>query len=245
MAMPKAPAQPRSRKPGKSSSGGGLTYAAAGVNLEAKDRFTDSLESIMRRTHGPRVISNPGGFAGLFLAYALYRWQYQPAFYEVHKKLNVWMGGTNTVVLLFSSFTMALGVHFAMLKKRKEQLICLSITLLCAFTFLVIKFFEYKEKIDHHLVPGSNFQWHDSWVPANVAQLFFVLYFFMTGLHGIHVLVGILVIATLMFMTWRKYPQVEDYINVAGGTKHQVAIGQIAQDNFDVLPVGRIIEPAP
>ncbi|MBX3376687.1 MAG: phosphoribosylformylglycinamidine cyclo-ligase [Phycisphaeraceae bacterium] len=64
--MPKAPAQPRSRKPGKSSSGGGLTYAAAGVNLEAKDRFTDSLESIMRRTHGPRVISNPGGFAGLF-----------------------------------------------------------------------------------------------------------------------------------------------------------------------------------
>lgn len=64
--MPKAPAQPRSRKPRKSSSGGGLTYAAAGVNLEAKDRFTDSLESIMRRTHGPRVISNPGGFAGLF-----------------------------------------------------------------------------------------------------------------------------------------------------------------------------------
>jgi cytochrome c oxidase subunit 3 len=151
-------------------------------------------------------------FGALFLAYALYRWQYQPAFYEVHKKLNVWMGGTNTVVLLFSSFTMALGVHFAMLKKRKQQLISLSITLLCAFTFLVIKYFEYKEKIDHHLLPGSNFQWHDSWVPANVAQLFFVLYFFMTGLHGIHVVAGILVIGTLMYMTWRKYPQVEDYI---------------------------------
>lgn len=67
--MPKAPAQSRPRKSEKKIGKGGatgLTYAAAGVNLEAKDTFTDSLESIMRRTHGPRVISNPGGFAGLF-----------------------------------------------------------------------------------------------------------------------------------------------------------------------------------
>ncbi len=64
--MPKAPASPRPRKSEKKSAAGGMTYAAAGVNLEEKDRFTESLETVMRRTHGPRVISNPGGFAGLF-----------------------------------------------------------------------------------------------------------------------------------------------------------------------------------
>jgi phosphoribosylformylglycinamidine cyclo-ligase len=64
--MPKAPASSRLRSKSEKPSSNGLTYAAAGVNLEAKDSFTDSLESIMRRTHGPRVISNPGGFAGLF-----------------------------------------------------------------------------------------------------------------------------------------------------------------------------------
>jgi phosphoribosylformylglycinamidine cyclo-ligase len=64
--MPKASAPSRPRRSKSEKRTNGLTYAAAGVNLEAKDRFTDSLESIMRRTHGPRVISNPGGFAGLF-----------------------------------------------------------------------------------------------------------------------------------------------------------------------------------
>ncbi len=64
--MPKAPPSPSGRPSAKPSKVRGLTYAASGVNLEEKDRFTDSLESIMRRTHGPRVISNPGGFAGLF-----------------------------------------------------------------------------------------------------------------------------------------------------------------------------------
>lgn len=151
-------------------------------------------------------------FGALFLAYVLYRWKYQTVFWVAHNELDWKLGGVNTVILLISSYTVARAVRYAQLKQRKPQLICLGITIACAFGFLIIKYFEYSAKIEHHLVPGANFQWDVPGIPGNIAQIFFLLYFCMTGLHGIHVAAGILVIGALMYMTWKKYPQVESYI---------------------------------
>jgi len=151
-------------------------------------------------------------FAMLFLTYTVYRWQYQPYFYAIHKELDWQLGGLNTINLLFSSFTMALAVHFAQKKNKKAQLICLATTIGCAFVFLGIKYIEYSSKIEHHLLPGKNFQWNEPGVPASVAQLFFSLYFSMTGLHGIHVLIGIVVIGALFMLILIDHPIITDYV---------------------------------
>lgn len=150
-------------------------------------------------------------FGAFFFAYILYRWKYQPDFFIAHSQLEVKWGGINTVVLLFSSFTMALAVHYAQKKQMGKQLQMLGITMACAFAFLVIKSIEWTTKWNHHLTP-LNFNWpYKEGVPEHI-QLFYSLYFGMTGLHGIHVIIGILVIAALMFMTVKKYPAVGDYV---------------------------------
>jgi cytochrome c oxidase subunit 3 len=153
-------------------------------------------------------------FGALFFAYVLYRWMYQPEFYTVHKLLDIKLGATNTVILLTSSLTMALGVHYAQLKRRCAQILCLLLTIACAFGFLVVKYFEYSHKIHSGLFPGAGFQWsaEQTGVQPSIAQMFFSLYFAMTGLHGLHVLVGILVIGGLTWLVWRKSPLVEDYV---------------------------------
>jgi cytochrome c oxidase subunit III len=151
-------------------------------------------------------------FGVLFLCYSLYRWKFHDSFYIAHKELNVTMGGINTVVLLFSSFSMAMAVYFAQLKNKWLQLFCLALTVGCAFGFLGIKTLEWIPKFEHHLVPGMDFEWHGAG-SAHQAQMFFFLYFCMTGLHAIHVIIGILVIGALMFMRLRDHPLVNrDYI---------------------------------
>lgn len=151
-------------------------------------------------------------FGALFAMYSVYRWRYQDYFYVIHKELNVTLGAINTTVLLLSSFSMALAVYFAQHRQKFKQLACLAATNLCALTFLVIKFFEYKAKIEHHHLPGPTFHW-DNPQMAPQAQLFFSMYFAMTGLHGVHILVGILIISTLMVLIARDSKYVRnDYI---------------------------------
>lgn len=172
-------------------------------------------------------------FGGLFACYFVYRYLYPETWYTVSRELDTRLGWINTLVLLTSSFTMALGVHFAQLKKRSLVVLCLLITILCAFGFLGIKTVEYGSKIRHHLLPGATFQWPPSHaanasahaddykplptagpVRQDRAQLFFSLYFAMTGLHGIHVIVGILVLGTLVILVARKSQLVEDYVPI-------------------------------
>lgn len=150
-------------------------------------------------------------FGALFLAYVIYRWKFQHTFYEAHKLLDVKLGTFNTVVLLTSSLSMALSVHFAQLKKRWHQLACLGATMGLAGIFLIVKFFEWKAKFEHNLVPGPGFQWHGE-APASQAHMFFNLYFAMTGLHAIHVVIGILVIGVLALLTFKKHPLVESFV---------------------------------
>jgi cytochrome c oxidase subunit 3 len=157
-------------------------------------------------------------FGALFLTYSLYRWTYPMDFYRSSLALNDMMGGINTVILLFSSFTMACAVHFAQLRKRTMVLGSLAVTVGCALGFLVIKFFEYKEKFEHHLYPGAGFHidphhFHNEPPNANHAQLYFGLYFAMTGLHAVHVIIGIITISILSLMWFRRSRLVtQDYV---------------------------------
>jgi cytochrome c oxidase subunit 3 len=146
-------------------------------------------------------------FGALFFTYTLYRWTYQLDFYKAHEHLNVPMGATNTTILLFSSFTMVLAVYGAQIKNRMYVLINLAITIACAFGFLIIKTFEYKDKFDAHLYPGITFTTNSAELHnanLNHAQLYFGLYFGMTGLHAVHVIVGILLLSTLFFLWYRR-----------------------------------------
>lgn len=147
-------------------------------------------------------------FGGLFGAYVIYRMKYQDAFFAAHHELDWKLGGLNTFILLTSSLSMALGVHFCQLRKRKATIFWLFITILFAIGFLVVKYFEYSAKFHHHLVPGPNFQFHEAGIPVGQAQMFFCLYFAMTGLHAIHVIIGIIAISIIVALWARSSPVV-------------------------------------
>ena len=137
-------------------------------------------------------------FGGLFLAYTINRAIYAVAFAEASRELNVHMGGANTAVLILSSFTMAMGVWCSQTGRKKLLVVFLIATLALGGVFLGVKYFEYAEKFHHHLVPGYDFHFpdvkpeiaaQDPYINAH-AQLFFSLYFGMTGLHALHMIVG-------------------------------------------------------
>jgi len=153
-------------------------------------------------------------FGALFMAYTFYRWRYAETFYYDHHLVHVVPGAINTVLLLVSSFTMVLAVHYTQLKKTDLVLKNLGATMLCAAAFLVVKIrWEYMPKIlDEKVFPGPNFHW-DGPGSKNVSQIFFSFYFTMTGLHGIHVLVGILIIGFIAMLHKKKVPAiVDDYM---------------------------------
>ena len=127
-------------------------------------------------------------FGGMFLGYALYRGKYAPAYAQASRHLDVLLGGINTGVLLCSSLTMALAVHAAQLGGRRTVVLFLIATIALGAVFLGIKAYEYYEKFEEHLIPGHNFQFEGP--NAIHAQLFFSLYFGMTGLHALHMVVG-------------------------------------------------------
>ncbi|HEV8238101.1 MAG TPA: cytochrome c oxidase subunit 3 family protein [Thermoanaerobaculia bacterium] len=130
-------------------------------------------------------------FGGLFTAYLVYRFLYPQAFHLGSHQLNILLGGINTAVLITSSLTMAMAVWSAQTGRRKLLTSFLVLTLLLGTVFLVIKYFEYAEKFHHGLVPGYNFnQAHFPAGEGGHVQLFFCLYFAMTGMHAIHMIIG-------------------------------------------------------
>ena len=128
-------------------------------------------------------------FGGLFCAFFIFRAWYFDSFVEAHNHLDKVMGGVNTLVLITSSFTMALAVRSSQLTKQAETTKLLIITILCACGFLVIKYFEYAHKIHDGLLPGSLFA--AKGFTSTHPHLFFSIYFLMTGVHGLHVVIGI------------------------------------------------------
>jgi cytochrome c oxidase subunit 3 len=109
------------------------------------------------------------------------------------------LGGLNTAVLICSSLTMVLAVRAAQTSSRKGQIVNLILTMAFGTVFLVVKYFEYAEKFEHHLVPGPNF---DPALPKE-EQLFFSLYFMMTGVHAAHMIIGLGLMAVILVMAWR------------------------------------------
>ncbi len=130
-------------------------------------------------------------FGGLFCAFALFRWMHLEDFHEASKELNVWMGATNTVVLLVSSYFAAIAVDAAQHGDNAKVRRNILITIACACMFLVIKYFEYSAKIHHGLFPWGMEKYSTEALALNKSySVFFALYFCMTGLHGLHVLIG-------------------------------------------------------
>jgi len=125
-------------------------------------------------------------FGGLFIVYAVYRYQNQTAFHLAGEELNVTIGAINTVVLLISSMTIAMSITAMQKGDRRLSKILLYITILLALVFMVNKYFEWGAKFEHGIFPGSDYL-------LNLSRgdiLYFGLYFTMTGLHAFHIIVG-------------------------------------------------------
>ena len=164
-------------------------------------------------------------FGGLFITYTLYRMWYYEAFAAASKSIEITPGLINTVVLIGSSLTMALSVRASQTNKRQATVNWLIATIILGSVFLGIKVYEYADKFEHHHVPGPSFQFasehgaegaaHEA-APAEAGhevtmgpdqlqrttQIFFSLYFVMTGLHALHMIVGIVI---LFIITWMAH----------------------------------------
>ena len=164
-------------------------------------------------------------FGGLFMAYLLYRYRSPDGFAEASNHLNVIWGAANTVVLIVSSLTMALAVRAAQTSARpKVQVGWLVATMILGTAFLGVKVIEYSDKFEHHLVPGPNFQWPGTYHAA--AEQFYSLYFSMTGLHALHMIIGIGIMLVISYMAWRGQFDEHYYtpVEVAGLYWHFVDI---------------------
>src|SRR5689334_20870526 len=137
-------------------------------------------------------------FGGLFLGYTVFRSLYARDFAAASHHTVIVIGGINTAILLFSSTLMALGVRAAELRNQKQLIRLLLGTAFFGIVFMILKGVEYYKDWTDHLVPALDFEWHQP-NPGH-AQIFFWLYFAMTGLHAIHVTVGICIMLILAFL---------------------------------------------
>lgn len=140
-------------------------------------------------------------FGGLFLGYTIYRGMFSAAFAEGSHHLDVLLGGINTAVLITSSLTMAMAVHSAQVGNRRLLALFLALTMLFGLTFLGIKVIEYSHKFHEHLVPGSHFVWNGDLFQG--AHVFFSFYFCMTGLHALHMIVGLGILSFLLIRAFK------------------------------------------
>jgi cytochrome c oxidase subunit 3 len=138
-------------------------------------------------------------FGGLFIVYSVYRYKHPVAFALAAEELDVTMGTINTVILLISSMTIAMSTTAIQKKNKRLTLLLIGFTLLLALVFLVNKYFEWSGKISHGIYPGAP-------LLEELGQgdtLFFGLYYFMTGLHALHIVVGMVVLTFVLVFVWK------------------------------------------
>jgi cytochrome c oxidase subunit 3 len=140
-------------------------------------------------------------FGGLFVVYTVYRAWNPDIFHQAHRFLDIRLGTLNTVVLITSSLTMALAIRSMQLGLKRSTVINLTLTLLLAAAFLVVKYFEYSHKFHLGQLPGKYYTFVG--VEGTNPHIFFGVYFLMTGLHGIHVLAGMATIGWVLRRTLR------------------------------------------
>jgi len=184
-------------------------------------------------------------FGGMFLAYTLYRSFYPAAFSSGSNHLDITLGTVNTAVLIFSSFTMAMAVYFTQVGKQRPQVICLILTLILGGRRMSIKTIEYKSKWDDHLIPGRLFAGnpfnpvvaqHGDEDPhklhllegasVNQVQMFYWIYFAMTGMHALHMIIGagLLTFLLIYSLKGRFGPEYHSPVEVIGLYWHFVDI---------------------
>jgi cytochrome c oxidase subunit 3 len=150
-------------------------------------------------------------FGGLFCAYLIYRRWYFGDFAAASKSIDALLGATNTAVLICSSLTVVLAIWAAQTARRGLMIGMLILTMLFGLSFLGIKGIEYKQKFVEHHVPGPTFNFDHEAIPGNAgqyanpqhAQIFFALYFIMTGLHALHMVVGLGIFTWLLWKAWK------------------------------------------
>jgi cytochrome c oxidase subunit 3 len=180
-------------------------------------------------------------FGGLFMAYLLYRYKFPMGFATGSNHLQWKLGAFNTIVLIFSSLTMALAVYYAQVGVRKLQIVFLVLTMVLGATFLGIKAYEYHDKYVHTLLPVNQgviksytgFHWNeeeDGKLPPGVTQeqvqIFYWIYFAMTGLHALHMIIGLGIMSFLVYFAWRgRYsPEYHAPVEISGLYWHFVDI---------------------
>jgi cytochrome c oxidase subunit III len=154
-------------------------------------------------------------FGGLFCAYLIFRNWYYPAFVAGSHQLSIFLGTLNTAVLICSSFTMAMAVHSSEVRSRKALITWLLATIVLGCVFLGVKAVEYHEKWEKHHVPGLNFspsdflhgtkEYPDDKLAPDMAektQVYFSLYFAMTGMHALHMIIGVSLLIILVVRAW-------------------------------------------
>lgn len=147
-------------------------------------------------------------FGGLFLLYSAYLHRYQTAFHQAAATLDTFLGGANTVILITSSLCMALAITALQRGKQARCQLMLVLTVLLGLGFLVNKGFEWSAKFSHGIYPGSE---HLRGLPQG-QDIFYSLYFTMTGLHGIHVLVGMVLMSVVLLLVARQRVRQDDFI---------------------------------
>jgi cytochrome c oxidase subunit 3 len=140
-------------------------------------------------------------FGGLFCAYAVYRSLYPEAWAEASHHLDYKLGAVNTAVLICSSLTMAMAVHAAALGHARQIVGYILATVALGSVFLGVKVVEYKDKFTHHLVPGASFSFPGPFEAP--AEIFYALYFAMTGLHALHMIIGVPILLTIAWQAYR------------------------------------------
>ena len=180
-------------------------------------------------------------FGGMFLAYTLYRNLFPTAFALASNHLDITLGAVNTGVLILSSFTMAMAVYFTQVGKHRPQILCLVLTLVLGLTFLGIKAVEYHEKYTDRLIPGKIIPGaefgpdpHALHLPAGAdpaqllpqIQMFYWIYFAMTGMHALHMIIGAGLLTYLIIFSLRRRfdPEYHSPVEVIGLYWHFVDI---------------------
>jgi cytochrome c oxidase subunit III len=171
-------------------------------------------------------------FGVLFLGVGVYRYFYEPAVTVASQRLNWIIGGTNTIVLLISSLTMVLAVHYSRHGRRPAVMTCLALTALLGLSFLGLKAVEYYLDYVDQLIPGWRFD-NAAWMAAGLrpdqvphVKLFLMFYWIMTGFHALHVLIGITAVLVMFVLAWRRHFSADYYtpVDVTGLYWHFIDI---------------------
>jgi len=173
-------------------------------------------------------------FGGLFCAYLIYRHWYFGDFAAASTSINAKLGGANTAVLICSSLTVVLAIWAAQTSRRSLMLLMLALTMLFGAAFLGIKGIEYADKFHEHHVPGASFNFDHEEIPNHPgqyaeprhAEIFFALYFIMTGLHALHMIIGLGIFSWLFWAAWkgRFTPEYHTPLEIGGLYWHFVDI---------------------